>query len=529
MPLCAFSFCSNPLVSKKLQGKKTIVESSHLVERKTSFVDSALCSSFNSTRATRKNAWSLITCVATPHKKATGVRTAGSKIWSPDSWRNMPIKQVPEYPDKDQLEATENRLKKALPLVFSGECRRLKEQLARVARGEAFVLHGGDCAESFSEFERYGGDNIKDTFTLLIQMSIVLMYGLRRPVVKIGRMAGQFAKPRSSPYEKAKNAELELPSYRGDMINGPEFKAEARIPDPNRMVQAYHQSTATINLLRSLAGGGFLDLNRIHDINLQFVNETPQGKRFLEYANSISDALAFMKSCGIQADSPNTRTPEFCVSHEALLLPYEESLTRYDEETGKYYATSGHFLWVGDRTRQPDCGHVEFLRGIDNPIGIKCGPSLATDDLLRLLDILDPENEPGRITLIVRVGAGRVAEHLPRFVEAVHKEGRQVVWSCDPMHGNMETSKSGYKTRRFENILAEVKEFYEIHRQLDSYPGGIHLEMTGQNVTECIGGMMELEESQLSQRYESPCDPRLNASQSLELAFLLSELFRKSL
>ncbi|KAK4525724.1 hypothetical protein GAYE_SCF16G3633 [Galdieria yellowstonensis] len=530
MAQCAFSFGSYPVLDKEHSMKRKNIGENAIVERKTTFLVSAPCINSMALRRKRTRQGIIVTCVATPQKQSSTVqKTSSSNKWSPGSWRNMPIKQVPEYPDKDHLEAVENRLRKALPLVFSGECRRLKEQLAKVARGEAFVLHGGDCAESFSEFERYGGDNIRDTFTLLIQMSIVLMYGLRRPVVKIGRMAGQFAKPRSSPFEKAKNAELELPSYRGDMINGPEFNAKARIPDPERMIQAYHQSTATINLLRSLAGGGFLDLNRIHDINLQFVNETPQGKRFLEYANSISDALAFMKSCGIQADSPNTRTPEFCVSHEALLLPYEEALTRYDEETGKYYATSGHFLWVGDRTRQPDCGHVEFLRGIDNPIGIKCGPSLAVDDLLRLLDILDPDNEPGRITLIVRVGAGRVAEHLPRFVEAVRKENRQVVWSCDPMHGNMETSKSGYKTRRFENILSEVKEFYEIHRQLHSYPGGIHLEMTGQNVTECIGGMMELEESQLSQRYESPCDPRLNASQSLELAFLLSELFRKSL
>jgi 3-deoxy-7-phosphoheptulonate synthase len=450
-------------------------------------------------------------------------RNVGKLSWSPSSWREMPIKQVPTYPDEAKLHQVEEELRKSLPLVYTGECEQLKKLIARASRGEAFVLQGGDCAESFEEFEKYGGDNIRDTFLLLIQMSITLMYALGLPIVKIGRMAGQFAKPRSSPMEREKDKQLELPSYRGDMINGPEFEAQARIPDPERMIRAYHQSTATINLVRALAYGGFVDLHRIHEINLEFVNGTPQGKRFLEYANRISEALRFMSSCGIQADSPMIKQAEFFVSHESLLLPYEEALVRRDEDTGKYYATSGHMIWCGDRTRQPDGAHVEFLRGIANPIGIKCGPSLKESELLELLDILNPDNEPGRITLISRVGAGQVREHLPRFIECVRREGRIVTWSCDPMHGNTMTTASGLKTRRFDDILSEVKDFFEVHREMGSIPGGIHLEMTGQNVTECIGGMYALSDADLATRFESRCDPRLNASQSLELAFLLSE------
>ncbi|BAM82030.1 3-deoxy-7-phosphoheptulonate synthase [Cyanidioschyzon merolae strain 10D] len=455
--------------------------------------------------------------------KPDSKKNTGGRVWRPSSWREMPVKQVPTYPDEARLQDVEARLHKALPLVYTGECEHLKKLIAKASRGEAFVLQGGDCAESFEEFEKYGGDNIRDTFLLLIQMSIVLMYALGLPVVKIGRMAGQFAKPRTSPMEREKNKKLELPSYRGDMINGPEFEARARVPDPERMLRAYHQSTATINLVRALAYGGFVDLHRIHEINLEFVNGTPQGKRFFEYAARITDALRFMSSCGIQANSPMIKQAEFFVSHEALLLPYEEALVRQDRETGKYYATSGHMIWCGDRTRQPDGGHVEFLRGIANPIGIKCGPSLTEAELIELLDILNPDNEPGRITLISRVGAGRVREHLPRFIECVQREGRIVTWSCDPMHGNTVTTASGVKTRRFDDILSEVKEFFEVHREMGSIPGGIHLEMTGQNVTECIGGMYELSDADLATRFESRCDPRLNASQSLELAFLLSE------
>lgn len=430
--------------------------------------------------------------------------------WTPSSWRTMPILQVPEYPDLAALSAMEERLRRSLPLVFSGECENLKSQLARVSRGEAFVLQGGDCAESFKEFDMYGGQNVRDTFTLVIQMSIMLMYGLRQPVVKILRAAGQFAKPRSSPIERKKNQELSLPSYRGDIINGPGFTKDERVPDPERMYKAFVQSTATINLLRTLASGGALDLHHVHDINLKFVRGTPQGQKFAEYANSIDNAIAFMESCGMPSEASRIRQAEFSVSHESLLLPYEEALTRQDPATGKWYATSGHFLWLGDRTRQPDGAHVEFMRGIANPIGIKCGPTLTNNDLLQLLDILNPDNEPGRVTLITRVGAGKVQEHLPRMIETIQKEGRNVVWSCDPCHGNTETTSRGYKTRRFNNILQEVKDFFEVHQSMGTYAGGVHLELTGQNVTECVGGMMDVTDDDLQNRYETHCDPRLN-------------------
>eukprot|EP00177_Eucheuma_denticulatum_P004929 GFKZ01008954.1.p1 GENE.GFKZ01008954.1~~GFKZ01008954.1.p1 ORF type:complete len:496 (+),score=66.52 GFKZ01008954.1:305-1792(+) len=447
-----------------------------------------------------------------PRMVAAESTSKRSTVWTPDSWRTMPILQVPDYPDQAALAAMEDKLRRSLPLVFSGECEHLKSQLARVSRGDAFVLQGGDCAESFKEFDTYGGKNVTDTFTLVIQMSIMLMYGLRKPVVKILRSAGQFAKPRSSPFERKKNQELSLPSYRGDIINGSGFTKQERIPDPERMYKAFVQSTATINLLRTLASGGALDLHQVHDINLNFVRGTPQGLKFAEYANSIDNAIAFMESCGMPADAYRIRQAEFSVSHESLLLPYEEALTRQDPNTGKWYATSGHFLWLGDRTRQPDGAHVEYLRGISNPIGIKCGPTLSSEDLLQLLDILDPENEPGRITLITRVGAGKVREHLPRLIETIKKAGRDVVWSCDPCHGNTETTAKGFKTRRFDNVLNEVKEFFAVHESMGTYPGGVHLELTGQDVTECVGGMMEVTDDDLQQRYETHCDPRLNGT-----------------
>lgn len=441
---------------------------------------------------------------------ATDPKVSTSSIWTPDSWRQMPIKQVPDYPDSEALSEVEEKLSRSLPLVFSGECDRLMEDLAKVSLGESFIIQGGDCAESFAEFDRYGGRNIRDTFTLLIQMSIMMMYGLRRPVVKILRAAGQFAKPRSSPFERAKNEELQLPSYRGDIINGPGFTEADRTPDPQRMIQGFVQSTATINLLRTLASGGALDLHRVHDINLKFVRGTEQGQRFVETADDISNAISFMESCGLARDSLSLRQAEFYTSHESLLLPYEQALTRQDPETGKYYATSAHFLWLGDRTRQPNGAHVEFLRGISNPIGVKCGPSLSNEDLIQLLDILNPENIPGRITLITRVGAGKVAEHLPRMIETVRRGGHNVVWMCDPCHGNTESTADGYKTRNFENVLSEIKEFFAVHESHGTYPGGVHLELTGQNVTECVGGMFKLTDQDLKRRYETHCDPRLN-------------------
>lgn len=448
---------------------------------------------------------------ASPVKMVAAERVPNAqRVWTPDSWRSMPIKQVPDYPDQEALADMEEKLRRSLPLVFSGECEHLKSLLAKAAAGEAFVLQGGDCAESFEEFDRYGGVNVSDTFTLVIQMSLMLMYALRKPVVKILRSAGQFAKPRSSPVERQQDQELSLPSYQGDIINGPGFTLEDRTPDPERMYKAFVQSTATINLLRTLASGGALDLHHIHDINLQFVRGTTQGQKFSEYACNIDNALAFMASIGMPSDSYRIKQADFSVSHESLLLPYEEALTRQDPTTGKYYATSGHFLWLGDRTRQPDGAHVEFMRGISNPIGIKCGPSLTTENLVELLDILDPNNEPGRITLIIRVGVGKVREHLPKFIETVRNEGRQVVWSCDPCHGNTESTEHGLKTRRFENILQEVQEFFNVHKEMGSYPGGVHLELTGQNVTECVGGMQELTAEDLQKRYETHCDPRLN-------------------
>lgn len=463
--------------------------------------------------------------VATERTPTPPTSTSSSqRVWTPGSWRTMPIKQVPDYPDLVALENMEAQLRRSLPLVFSGECEHLKQQLARAANGEAFVLQGGDCAESFKEFDKYGGRNIADTFTLVIQMSIMLMYALRKPVVKILRSAGQFAKPRSSPFERKKDQELSLPSYRGDIINGPGFTKEDRTPDPERMNKAFIQSTATINLLRTLASGGALDLHHVHDINLKFVRGTPQGQKYAEYASNIDNAIAFMESIGLSPDAYRVRQAEFSVSHESLLLPYEEALTRQDPATGKWYATSGHFLWLGDRTRQPDGAHVEFMRGISNPIGIKCGPSLGTDDLMQLLDILNPENEPGRITLITRVGAGKVHEHLPRFIETVQREGRNVVWSCDPCHGNTESTNQGFKTRRFDNVLQEVKEFFAVHDSMGTYPGGVHLELTGQNVTECVGGMMELKDEDLERRYETHCDPRLNGMY-IRFFFILTSYF----
>jgi len=448
---------------------------------------------------------------------------AAERVWTPGSWRTMPIKQTPTYPDQEAVKEVEKRLRAGVPLVFSGETDRLTAALAKASEGKAFVLQGGDCAESFTEFAKYGGNNIADAFTLLMQMSIVLTYSVG-PVVKIGRMAGQFAKPRSSAVERAKNAALSLPSYRGDIINGEAFDEASRVPDPERMVTAFTQSTATMNLLRTLATGGAMDLTRIQDINLQFVKDTPAGSRFAEYVRQVSGALRFMHSCGVPVDSPALKAAEFYVSHESLLLPYEEALCRPGaRDGGKTYATSGHFLWLGDRTRQVDGAHVEFMRGIANPIGIKCGPTLDPAELLELLAILNPDNTPGRITLITRMGAGKIADGLPPLIRAVQAAGAVVTWVCDPCHGNTESSPSGYKTRNFENVFQEVRGFFEVHKREGTIAGGLHLELTGQNVTECVGGMQALSHDDLARRYETSCDPRLNASQALELAFLVAE------
>ena len=439
--------------------------------------------------------------------------------WAPETWRGKEVRQAPVYPDAGEVARVENTLADYPPLVFAGEARQLKEHLGRVAEGKAFLLQGGDCAESFAEFH---ANNIRDTFRVLLQMAVILTYGAACPVVKVGRMAGQFAKPRSAPTEIQDG--VELPSYRGDIINGIEFDETARVPDPDRLLRAYNQSAATLNLLRAFAQGGFADLHKVHQWNQQFLAGSPQGKRYEEMAARIDEALAFMEACGITPEEvPQLRETNFYTSHEALLLNYEQALTRVDSLTGQWYDCSAHLLWIGDRTRQLDGAHVEFLRGVGNPLGMKCGPSLDPDDLLRLIDALNPNNEPGRLTLIARMSADDVEAKLPPLVRAVKRAGKMVVWSCDPMHGNTIKSSTGYKTRPFDRILAEVRGFFAVHRAEGTHAGGLHFEMTGQDVTECIGGAQAISEASLGDRYHTHCDPRLNASQALELAFLIAE------
>ncbi len=443
--------------------------------------------------------------------------------WTPDSWRKKPIVQVPDYPDQAKLAEVEKRLSTFPPLVFAGEARSLKRTLGKVSAGEAFLLQGGDCAESFKE---HHPDNIRDFFRVFLQMAVVLTFAAALPVVKVGRIAGQFAKPRTSPTEK--QGGVELPSYRGDIINDNEFTEAARTPDPRRQIEAYRQSAATLNLLRAFAQGGYANLLSVQQWMLGFVKDSPQSRRYTEISNRISEALGFMQACGLDLERhPELRTTDFYTSHEALLLPYEQAMTRIDSTSGDWYCTSGHMLWIGDRTRQLDHAHVEFCRGIKNPLGLKCGPSSTPDGLLKLIDILNPENEAGRLTLICRMGADAVGDHLPTLIRAVQREGRKVVWSSDPMHGNTITAASGYKTRPFESILKEVKNFFQIHAAEGTYAGGVHLEMTGTNVTECTGGARAISDADLNDRYHTFCDPRLNAEQAIEMAFLLAELLKE--
>ena len=438
--------------------------------------------------------------------------------WTPSSWRGKPIQQVPDYPDRAALAATEAQLATFPPLVFAGEARRLKKQLADVADGKAFLLQGGDCAESFAE---HGADNIRDFFRSFLQMAVVLTYGARLPVVKVGRIAGQFAKPRSNSHE-TQDGETLL-TYRGDIVNGTDFSGAARTPDPERQMMAYRQSAATLNLLRAFAMGGYANLENVHRWMLGFVKDSPQAARYRTLAGRISETMDFMKAIGITAENnASLRETDFFTSHEALLLGYEEALTRVDSTSGDWYATSGHMIWIGDRTRQLDHAHVEYFRGIKNPIGLNCGPSLQPDNLIELIDALNPANEAGRLTLICRFGHDKVAESLPKLIRAVEREGKKVIWSCDPMHGNTITLNN-YKTRPFERILSEVESFFQIHRSEGTHPGGIHIEMTGNDVTECTGGARALSGDDLADRYHTHCDPRLNADQALELAFLLAE------
>lgn len=443
--------------------------------------------------------------------------------WSPSSWRSKPGLHMPEYGDKTKLSAVEERLAGFPPLVFAGEARELKKRLAEVSHGNGFLLQGGDCAESFAE---HNADNIRDFFRVFLQMAAVLTYAGGSPVVKVGRIAGQFAKPRSSAIESIEGTDL--PSYRGDIINAMEFEEPRREPDPERQIMAYRQSAATLNLLRAFAGGGYANLEHVHQWNRNYLEDSPAGDRYKDLANRISESLTFMRACGLTPENvPQLRSTSFYVSHEALLLSYEEALTRTDSTSGQYYATSGHMLWIGDRTRQIDHAHVEFARGVQNPIGMKCGPTLEADELIRLMDILNPQNEAGRLTLICRFGAGKGAELESKLIQAVEKEGRSVVWSCDPMHGNTVKAASGYKTRPFDDIMQEVGEFFDIHQAEGTHPGGIHIEMTGQQVTECVGGAHGIKDADLSARYHTHCDPRLNANQSLELAFLIAERMKK--
>lgn len=445
--------------------------------------------------------------------------------WQPNSWRDHPIKQVPDYPDAEKLAGVEAKLAAMPPLVFAGEAQSLKRQLGEVAEGRAFLLQGGDCAESFAEFS---ANNIRDSFKVILQMAVVLTFGASMPVVKVGRVAGQFAKPRSSPMEAVDG--IELPSYRGDMINAMPFTEKDRVPDPKRLLRVYEQSAATLNLLRAFAQGGLADLTKVHSWVTEFLSGTPQADRFQELAGRIEESLNFMRACGI---TPETARPlaetDFYTSHELLLLNYEEALTRRDTITDEkdWYATSAHMIWIGDRTRQPDGAHVEYMRGIANPIGLKCGPSLDPDELVRLIETLNPDNVPGRLTLIARMGADKVRAGLPPLLKAVKASGAKVVWCCDPMHGNTIKASSGYKTRRVNDVMAEVQGFFDAHDEIGTYPGGVHFEMTGQNVTECVGGVVDVTEARLGDRYHTHCDPRLNGAQALELAFLIADLLKQ--
>ncbi|APU30424.1 3-deoxy-7-phosphoheptulonate synthase [Ectopseudomonas alcaliphila JAB1] len=444
-----------------------------------------------------------------------------SNAWSPESWRAKPIQQQPEYPDAAHLTRVEQTLAGYPPLVFAGEARELRRQFAEVTQGRAFLLQGGDCAESFAEFS---AAKIRDTFKVLLQMAIVMTFAAGCPVVKVGRMAGQFAKPRSSGSETING--VTLPAYRGDIVNGIGFDVASRVPDPERLLQAYHQATASLNLLRAFAQGGFADVHQVHQWNLDFIANSALSEKYHQLANRIDETLAFMRAVGMDS-APQLREVSFFTAHEALLLNYEEAFVRRDSLTGRWYDCSAHMLWIGDRTRQLDGAHVEFMRGIENPIGVKVGPSMDPDELIRLLDTLNPDNDPGRLNLIVRMGADKVEAHFPRLLRKVKEEGRQVLWSSDPMHGNTIKASSGYKTRDFAQILSEVRQFFAVHQAEGTYAGGIHIEMTGQNVTECIGGSRPITEDGLSDRYHTHCDPRMNADQSLELAFMIAETLKQ--
>lgn len=440
-------------------------------------------------------------------------------LWTPDSWRDYPINQQPDWPE-DSLRQTMDKVRTLPPLVFAGEIEQLKSNLAACERGERFLLQGGDCAEDFS---RCNAIPIRETLKVILQMAVVLTYAANKPVVKVGRIAGQYAKPRSKPFENIDG--IELPSYRGDCVNGPEATLKARTPDPERLLQAYFHSTATLNLVRAYVHGGYADLHKVHVWNKEFLANSPQGMKYENLASKIDDALSFMEACGLK-QLPQLKEVEFFISHEALILEYERALTRQDSLSGRWYDCSAHMVWIGDRTRQPDGAHVEFFRGINNPVGLKVGPTMQEDELIKMIDILNPNNESGRLTLISRFGSDKVRKHLPALVKRVKQEGRNVLWSCDPMHGNTFTSTTGYKTRDFEHIAKEIREFFHIHKENDSIPGGIHFELTGEDVTEVKGGAQKIDDHHLQERYLTNCDPRMNCQQSLEMAFQIAEMLQ---
>lgn len=443
-----------------------------------------------------------------------------AKPWTPNSWRNLPAQQQPEYPDLDALKKTTNEISAMPPLIFAGECRTLQARLAKAAVGEAFLITGGDCAEAFSQFS---ANRIRDFYRVLLQMAVVLGFGGGVPIIKLGRIAGQFAKPRSANTETKDG--VTLPAYRGDIVNGPEFTSDARVPDPNRLLRAYNQSAATLNLLRGFSYGGYGGLNRVSSWNLDFMSNTPEGHAYMDLAKRVDEAIQFMIACGMDPKSPLMNETEFFTSHEALLLNYEEALTRLDSTTNQWYDCSAHYLWCGERTRQLDHAHIEFMRGVKNPIGVKVSDKMDPRDLVAMLAALNPNNEPGRVSVIVRMGAAKLREKFPAMIDAVRQAGHSVVWVCDPMHGNTETVNT-YKTRRFVNVLAEIEAFFDVHDQMGSVPGGVHLEMTGDNVTECIGGGSDVTAEALEDRYHTHCDPRLNAEQSLEISFYVAKRLR---
>jgi len=453
---------------------------------------------------------------------ATNPNTSSTNKWSPNSWRSKKASQMPVYDDPDELNQAVDKIRRFSPLVFAGEVRNLSEQLARATQGQGFLLMGGDCAEAFKEFNV---DHVRDTFRVILQMALVLTFGSALPVIKVGRMAGQFAKPRSEP-DEVKNG-VALPSYRGDIINAEQFTPEARRNNPSNMVEAYHQSAQTLNILRAFSSGGYADISRLHAWNLDFVEKTDEGSRYRKLANKVDESLRFMKAIGLDTSGPEFTRTDFYTAHECLLLPYEEALTRQDSTTGRWYDCSAHMLWVGERTRELDGAHLEFTRGVGNPLGVKISDKCTPEELIRIIDTMNPQNIPGKLTIIVRMGADKLRKNLPGLIRAVQREGKSVLWISDPVHGNTRKTANGYKTRDFDNIRAELRAFFDVHDEMGSHPGGVHLEMTGEDVTECVGGVSDVTEESLSDRYRTYCDPRLNGAQALELAFLIAERMRR--